>query len=411
MTLRELVERLGAARIAVGDPGSTVESLAVATSLAEAPPGGVAVVEAEPSRRGERPTVWADAGLDAAAAELAGLEAAHPLVRFRLGWRKLVAFVPEAQLEAVRAGLFAAGAGRIGEYEHCAFELRGSGSFRGLERSRPVVGSPGVEERVDEVRLEAVYPAWAEWAVVSALVAAHPYEEPAFDLYPLANVAPRHGRGRVGLLDGEPVAVWLGESTDLEEQARLRGARRLALEPALAARARALAGERLAGLLELPLMVGEAAQAVEVAAAVKESAPAATAAGVVVRVDGGSRGNPGPAAIGYLIEAPDGSVLVEHGETIGRATNNVAEYRALIAALRAARAQGARSVEVRADSELLVRQMTGVYRVKHDGLRALWDEAQSAADAFERVRYRSVPRAENAAADRLVNEALDSSAG
>jgi ribonuclease HI len=127
-------------------------------------------------------------------------------------------------------------------------------------------------------------------------------------------------------------------------------------------------------------------------------------------VDGGSRGNPGPAATGYRIEDPDGAVLAEAGETIGVATNNVAEYRALIAGLRSAASLGAREVEVRADSQLLMRQMTGAYRVKNAALRELWIEARRLVSAFERVRFVEIPRAENAAADLQVNRALDATA-
>jgi ribonuclease HI len=124
-------------------------------------------------------------------------------------------------------------------------------------------------------------------------------------------------------------------------------------------------------------------------------------------VDGGARGNPGPAAVGYRIEDEAGAVLDESGRAIGVATNNEAEYRALITALERAAALGATEVEVRSDSELLMRQMTGRYRVKSPHLRALWDEAQRAADGFERVRYIEVRRAENTDADRQVNLALD----
>jgi ribonuclease HI len=124
-------------------------------------------------------------------------------------------------------------------------------------------------------------------------------------------------------------------------------------------------------------------------------------------VDGGARGNPGPAAVGYRIEDEAGAVLDESGRAIGVATNNEAEYRALITALERAAALGATEVEVRSDSELLMRQMTGRYRVKSPHLRALWDEAQQAADRFERVRYIEVRRAENTDADRQVNLALD----
>jgi ribonuclease HI len=124
-------------------------------------------------------------------------------------------------------------------------------------------------------------------------------------------------------------------------------------------------------------------------------------------VDGGARGNPGPAAVGYRIEDEAGALLDESGRAIGVATNNEAEYRALITALERAAALGATEVEVRSDSELLMRQMTGRYRVKSPHLRTLWDEAQQAADGFERVRYIEVRRAENTDADRQVNLALD----
>ena len=124
-------------------------------------------------------------------------------------------------------------------------------------------------------------------------------------------------------------------------------------------------------------------------------------------VDGGSRGNPGPAAVGYRIEDDAGTMLAEAGEVIGVATNNEAEYRALITALLRAAELGAREVEVRADSQLLLRQMTGRYKVKSPHLRELWHEAQEAADRFERVRYVEVRRTENTDADRQVNLALD----
>jgi hypothetical protein len=100
--------------------------------------------------------------------------------------RKLVVFVPEEALDAVRAALFEAGAGRIGEYERCSWYALGTGTFLGREESDPTIGRRGREERVPEYRLESVYPAEREQEVVAALRAAHPYEEPAFDLYPLA---------------------------------------------------------------------------------------------------------------------------------------------------------------------------------------------------------------------------------
>ena len=129
---------------------------------------------------------------------------------------------------------------------------------------------------------------------------------------------------------------------------------------------------------------------------------------LVVNVDGGARGNPGPAAIGAVISTPDGEVLEEHGEWIGTTTNNVAEYRALLLGLERARARGAKRVEVIGDSELIARQVRGEYKVKDQGLRPLHAEVLAALGGFERWSIRNVPREENAEADRLVNVALDS---
>jgi ribonuclease HI len=123
--------------------------------------------------------------------------------------------------------------------------------------------------------------------------------------------------------------------------------------------------------------------------------------------DGGARGNPGPAAYGYVLEADDGTVLAAHGEAIGVATNNVAEYRALVAGLEAAQRHGVDELEVISDSELLVKQMRGEYRVKNEALRTLSLEAARAARAIGDVTYTAVRREHNELADRLVNEALD----
>jgi len=124
--------------------------------------------------------------------------------------------------------------------------------------------------------------------------------------------------------------------------------------------------------------------------------------------DGGARGNPGPAAYGYVLETDDGTVLAAYGEKIGVATNNVAEYRALIAGLAKAVELSVPEVEVVSDSELLVKQMTGVYRVKNEALRELSLEAAQLARRIGRVTYTAVRREHNELADRLVNEALDS---
>jgi ribonuclease HI len=124
--------------------------------------------------------------------------------------------------------------------------------------------------------------------------------------------------------------------------------------------------------------------------------------------DGGARGNPGPAAYGYVLEAEDGTVLAAHGETIGIATNNVAEYSALIAGLEKARELEVDEVDVVSDSELMVKQMTGEYRVKNETLQELWSRASRIARGFRDVSYTAVRREHNELADRLVNEALDS---
>jgi ribonuclease HI len=123
--------------------------------------------------------------------------------------------------------------------------------------------------------------------------------------------------------------------------------------------------------------------------------------------DGGARGNPGPAAAAYVLEAEDGTVLAAHGERIGTATNNVAEYRALLAGLEKAAEVGVDDLEVVSDSELLVKQMLGEYRVKNQALRELSLEAATLARRIGRVRYTAVRRAQNELADQLVNEALD----
>ena len=123
--------------------------------------------------------------------------------------------------------------------------------------------------------------------------------------------------------------------------------------------------------------------------------------------DGGARGNPGPAAYGYVLEADDGTVLAAHGEKIGIATNNVAEYSALIAGLEKALELGVDEIVVVSDSELMVKQMTGEYRVKNEALRELSVEAGRLARRIGSVDYTAVRREHNELADKLVNEALD----
>ena len=124
--------------------------------------------------------------------------------------------------------------------------------------------------------------------------------------------------------------------------------------------------------------------------------------------DGGARGNPGPAAFAYVLETDDGTVLDARGEAIGVATNNVAEYSALVAVLERAVEAGVSELEVRSDSELMVKQMRGEYRVKNRDLQSLFLDASRAAREIGRVTYTHVRREHNELADRLVNEALDS---
>ncbi len=132
---------------------------------------------------------------------------------------------------------------------------------------------------------------------------------------------------------------------------------------------------------------------------------------LVAYIDGGSRGNPGPAGFGVRLETGTGELIEELCESIGIATNNVAEYRGLLAALTRAIDRGERRLHVRSDSELLVRQMRGEYRVKHPGLQPLFTQARKLAGHFDRVTFEHVPRSLNHHADRLANLAMDEAAG
>ena len=133
--------------------------------------------------------------------------------------------------------------------------------------------------------------------------------------------------------------------------------------------------------------------------------------GIVAYIDGGARGNPGPAGFGVRIEHPDGTLVEEFSDAIGIATNNVAEYRGLLAALEWARAHRSPEVHVRSDSLLLVQQMLGNYKVKHAGLQALHAQARLLAHEIGRVTFEHVRRESNKHADRLANLAMDQAAG
>src|SRR3954464_15588972 len=133
---------------------------------------------------------------------------------------------------------------------------------------------------------------------------------------------------------------------------------------------------------------------------------------VIIEADGGSRGNPGPAGYGAVVfDAATGAVLAERSESLGVTTNNVAEYRGLIAGLTAARELGASRVAVRMDSKLVVEQMRGTWQVKHEGLRPLAREAIALRQAFDEVSFQWIPREQNKHADRPANEAMDRAAG
>lgn len=131
---------------------------------------------------------------------------------------------------------------------------------------------------------------------------------------------------------------------------------------------------------------------------------------LIIHVDGGSRGNPGPAAIAAVLSSPDGDVVGEAKETIGIASNNVAEYKALLLGLETAREMGATEVEVVNDSELVQKQINGEYKVKHPDMKPLYAEALKALGGFSSWKVRSVKREHNKDADALVNQALDAAA-
>lgn len=131
---------------------------------------------------------------------------------------------------------------------------------------------------------------------------------------------------------------------------------------------------------------------------------------LIAHVDGGARGNPGPAAAACVLSTPAGEVVDEQAELLGKVTNNVAEYRALLLGLARARELGATEVEVIGDSELIAKQVKGLYKVKHPSMRPLYLEAMEAFRGFEKWSIRTVPRAQNADADALVNAALDQAA-
>jgi len=416
-------------------------------------------------------------------AAMLGLEDVRPLAPAAIDWCKLVGFVPEDDVAAVRAAVFAVGGGRIGAYEHCSFATAGVGTFYGGEGTRPVAGEAGRDEAVRELRVEIAFPRRLRRAVIDAYVAAHPYEEPAFDVYPVEDEVASLGLGRVGDLDRPQVLsqfaadlaaglhlpavrVSAGPERELRRVACVPGSGASLIEAAAASADVLVTGdvkyhearhacELGLGLIDAPHEVVEdavlarwaetladalardgvrvevhrAERGVWTMVAGGEPAPAPRPALRLVRadevqggpvlpanrddmryhlyVDGGARGNPGPAGIAARLLTAEGELVEELSDVIGEATNNVAEYEALLAGLELALDRGVERLTVFMDSELVVRQLTGRYRVKNADLKALHDEAQRRLHGFREVDVRHVPREQNAEADRLVNEALD----
>ena len=465
---------------------------------------GVAVIAAHTSLD------KAHGGMADVIAELLDLEAVTPLAPAAADALKLVGFVPADDADLVRKALFAAGAGVIGEYEHCSWSVGGQGTFFGRETTHPAAGMSGRDETVDELRIEVVFPRRLRRRVTSTYVAAHPYEEPAFDVIPLDNEIATVGLGRLGAL---PAPMSLGAlAAEVAAVLRLpsvrysgdagREVRRVAVLPGSGAEAIARGVAQVADVLitgDVKYHEARSAQAQGLAlidaphgvteqegllrwarqladalgadasvetfrnaavtvwtesggavvaparldgedvaetdaetdavaaspAATTPRLPAATAAagpsaqpeGVHslnrdddryrLYTDGGARGNPGPAGIGARLMTAGGDVVEEVADYIGKATNNVAEYQALIAGLEVALDRGVERLDVFLDSELVVRQVSGQYKVKDAGLKPLHQQACLLLSRFHEVDVKHVRREQNAAADALVNQAID----
>ena len=403
------------------------------------------------------------------------LEGVRPLAPARMDWFKLVGFVPESDLDAVRTAIFAAGAGTIGEYIHCSFTIPGESTFQPGERAHPSIGEVGVEQHTGELRLEAVFPRALRRAATDAFVAAHSYEEPAFDVYPVENEVRTLGLGRVGYLGaprtleefagevgalfGLPAIHFTGDgSRVIEGVAVLPGSGASLIDQAAAAGVGALVtgdikyhdadrADRLGlALIDVPHEIAEGYAlrhwSVQLAEALRRDRVTVTfleqprrlwrrlaLSGEIeetmndlahlhnhaddhtlLYVDGGARGNPGPAAIGGCLVNSEGELQEEFSDTIGVATNNVAEYQALIAGLELALDRQIRKLTVHSDSELICRQLTGRYKVKDANMRGYHSQATALLEQFQEVEIKCIRREENAPADRLVNEALDAAA-
>jgi dinuclear metal center YbgI/SA1388 family protein len=410
----------------------------------------------------------ASGGLADIMAGLIGLEDVDAVVAPASGGAvfKLVVFVPPKDLGPVRAALFGAGTGVIGDYRHCSFYSGGTGTFLPVEGADPTIGSIGIDESVEEYRLETLVAPEELEDAVAAMIVAHSYEEPAYDVYPLATIGKGSASGRIGSLPGAATTAELAGRiatrfglTDIRFTPAVREpVTRVAVVPGSGAgfigtldgsvdvlitgdlkyHDTYQAREAGIGLIELshdvsesvalkhwlPVLeseLGDAGVSVkysrsatsiwEEITANEESAE--TMAGpeegenLRLHVDGGARGNPGPAGIGAVLLDGEGNTVAELAEVIGEATNNVAEYKALIAGVEMALGRGISSLDIYSDSELIVKQIDGSYRVKNAGLRPLFDQAKAALSRLESYRLIAVRREENAHADALVNKALD----
>ncbi len=405
----------------------------------------------------------APGGFADALAGLLGIVNAVPIEVAGAGNLKLVTFVPPADLDRVSAALFQAGAGIIGNYDHCSYVLEGKGTFRPLERAQPALGRVGRDEKATEQRLEMVFPAGKAADIVPALKAAHPYEEPAYDIYPLGTIRHDAGQGRLGDLSPATLAGFAARAAgvfDQKETAFLGDPEKTVLKAAVvpgsgagyiglcAARGvdvlvtgdiryhqaqQALASD--VALVDIPHDVSEQVAMENWMERLRKELPPdidvicanrlkiwrrtgkqqrsltdeSRQSLFQLHVDGGSRGNPGPAAIGAVLVSPEGKQVEALASYIGETTNNAAEYQALIAGVEMAIDRGIMRIAIYSDSELIVRQLKGEYKVKNEGLQAFYRQARSALARLEGFELISIPRQSNQEADRLVNRALDES--
>lgn len=394
----------------------------------------------------------APGGVEDTLAELIGLQDTRvmtPVTTERL--YKIVVFVPKGYEDKVRDAMAEQGAGWIGNYSHCSFQLEGTGTFKPLEGSHPFIGRQGELERVAEFRLETIVPQGALKRVIDAMIEAHPYEEVAYDVYPLQNEGKVYGFGRIGHL-GKPmrigelvhhvkdvlgcsqvrvvspnpretverIATSCGSGGDRVDVCARMGARVLVTgdiryHDALRALSHGItlidAGhyhtERpivSRAARKLRERFGDRVEVIE--SQVQDDVFRTGIVGEVqIHADGASAGNPGSAGVGLVIELEDGT-RIERSISLGHATNNVAEYRAVIEALRAAGELGAAKVKVFSDSELVVKQINGEYAVHNPELRSLLAEVNSLKSRFQSVDIVHVPREQNQLADSLSKAAI-----